>query len=90
MRGDGTTTRQMQAAPQGAYYIWVNNNFSYPKHLAHKLGRDDLKFIGPEDLFRKLIGTERIVVLDHAAHLSRQDSDALFEHHQRLRMRGLI
>lgn len=42
LRGMGQTTLQMQKAPQGAHYVWPDKDLSYPKALAHHLGRDDL------------------------------------------------
>jgi len=90
MRGDGKTTRQMLAAPEGAYYIWVNANTSYPKSLARKLHREDLHIIGPEHLFQKFAGTTKQFVVDHAAILREEDSLALYDHAHRLRMRGII
>ena len=41
-RGTGRTTEQMEAAPKGAVFVWVNSYLSYPKHLAVSLGRQDL------------------------------------------------
>jgi hypothetical protein len=41
-RGTGETTRQLQAAPRGATFIWVNGDTSYPQALAYALERDDI------------------------------------------------
>jgi hypothetical protein len=90
MRGSGTTTRQIKDAPHGAYYVWVNYATSYPKKLAEKLGRTDLVFIGPDNIFEKLVGTEKQVVVDHATALKSPDRLALLNHQDRLRMRGII
>jgi hypothetical protein len=78
-RGDGTTTRQMQAAPQGAIFIWCTYHVDYPKGLAHKIGRDDLVIVSPHWLTdmrwagRELTG----IVLDHALTLERSQWDEL-------------
>lgn len=46
-RQTGRTTRQMQALPQGAVFVWVNGQLSYPKALARRIGREDLRIVGP-------------------------------------------
>ena len=66
-RGVGTTTRQMREAPQGAHFVWCNNVLFYPKSLAEKIGRTDLKIVAPEffkhDAWR---GVEfKAIILDH-------------------------
>jgi hypothetical protein len=71
MRSIGITTKQMKNAPEGAYYIWVNNMFGYPKNLAREIGRKDLKIVGPawlldRDHFRGGI----TAVVDHACDVS--------------------
>ena len=71
-RQTGETTRQMEAAPQGAIFVWVNSRLDYTKALAKKLGRDDLEVVSPEWLSsdswrgRTLTG----VIVDHAASLT--------------------
>jgi hypothetical protein len=78
-RGTGTTTRQMEAAPNGTVFVWVHAEISYPKALAHKIGRDDLEIVGPDWLEndrwrgRTLTG----VVVDHAAILTGAQWDGL-------------
>lgn len=71
-RGTGRTTRQMQQAPIGAVYIWCNNLLDYPKRLADKLGRSDLKIVGTEWLEnRRWRGVEISGLdIDHAARLT--------------------
>ncbi len=44
-RGTGTTTRQMQEAPQGSVFVWCGRYLSYPKDLARNLGREDLNIV---------------------------------------------
>jgi hypothetical protein len=78
-RGDGTTTKQMQAAPQKAVFIWPNHWTDYPQKLARKLGREDLVIVGPNWLTdqrwagRDLPG----IVVDHATVLERPAWDEL-------------
>ncbi len=68
-RDTGLTTRQMQAAPQGAVYVWCNSVLGYPTDLAQSLGRHDLKIVRPSWLepknVRGLVFTD--VIIDHAA-----------------------
>ena len=67
VRGTGRTTRQMEGAPAGALYVWCNGHLEYPKHLARKLGRDDLKIVSPEHYKVTSRGRDvGSVVLDHA------------------------
>lgn len=67
MRGDGSTTRQMQEAPHGAVFAWVSNVIRYPIRLAEFLGRTDLKIVGQSWVSaRKWLGTRDPVVVDHA------------------------
>lgn len=68
-RQSGRTTREMQAAPKGAVFVWVSHHIDYPRDLAHKLGRYDLKIVGPEWLTdRRWMGLELSgIQLDHAA-----------------------
>ncbi len=70
VRRDGTTTRQMQDAPPRALFIWCNDDLWYPKDLAKKIGRTDLRIEGPRIFDRgamRLCGIELSgLVLDHA------------------------
>lgn len=78
-RGTGITTRQMQAAPLGAVFIWCNSALDYPRALARRTGRADLEVVAPYWLDgdrwrgRNLTG----IVLDHAAELSSRRFDML-------------
>lgn len=77
-RGEGTTTGQMQNSPKGAVFVWVNHHLDYPRQLARKLKRDDLKIVSPEWLSDPMrwAGLElSALVLDHAAHLSPRQWD---------------
>lgn len=64
-RGSGRTTRAMQNAPMNAVYVWCNDKLSYPRDLARKVGRDDLRIVGPDDIERRAPGATAILV-DHA------------------------
>lgn len=78
-RGSGRTTRQMQDAPIGGIFVWVNSMVSYPKSLARHLGRDDL-VIQPLHWLRieNIAGRDGLkIVVDHAARLDDRNYDAL-------------
>lgn len=73
LRGTGRTTKQMQDAPKGAIYVWVNQHLGWPRDLAHHLGCDDLQIVSPTWLERMGNWAGRSItglVLDHAAELS--------------------
>jgi hypothetical protein len=65
-------TAQLKQAPQGAVFIWVNADVSYPKQLARQLGRDDLQIVGPGwlDSYRWQGQTFPWIEVDHAAKLT--------------------
>lgn len=70
-RQTGLTTRQIKDAPVGAVYVWCNSATSYPKALAHDLGRKDiqvkpLSWLAPQNVYGHNIAA---VVIDHAARL---------------------
>lgn len=46
-RQTGKTQRLMLAAPHGALFVWCNDVLHYPKELARKLGREDLRIVSP-------------------------------------------
>lgn len=79
-RQTGRTSRQMKDAPQGAVYVWCNNVLRYPKDLANRLGRTDLKVISLDGLEEAIIGTRNHVVVDHFANLSERQIHALQIH----------
>jgi hypothetical protein len=66
-RQTGRTTEDMKGAPHGAIYVWHNRKLRYPRLLANKLNRLDLKIMCPCEADRKCRGTILPVVLDHAA-----------------------
>ena len=71
-RGEGTTTKQMQAAPKGAVFVWCNAHTGYATHLTRKIGREDLKIVSPTWLeWERWRGLELTgLVVDHAAQLT--------------------
>ena len=70
-RQTGETTRQMEAAPQGAVFVWCNRHLDYPGALAKKLGRSDLEIVGPSWLDGNAWRARRLsgLIVDHAADL---------------------
>lgn len=92
-RGTGRTTEQMEAAPKGAVFVWVNSYLSYPKHLAVSLGRQDLLIVPPLWLEEPGIYLGRNppgLVLDHAADLTTEQWRGLEEVHMRIETDKLI
>lgn len=67
-RGIGRTTKQMQAAPQAAIFVWCDSSLYYPKYLARRLGRKDLRVVPASWLTASMWGTspDTHVVIDHA------------------------
>ena len=87
-RQTGRTTRQMQAAPQGAVFVWCNSRVEYPIALAKELGREDLvvqpmSWLDPRNVMGRTLSG---LVLDHAAPLL---SDAGYEALMYARSRGI-
>lgn len=87
-RQTGETTRQMESAPKAAVFVWCNGALSYPKDLAQKLGRTDLKIVGPDWLtngyWRGLELTG--LVVDHATNFTGKLMDARCEALTRVRL----
>jgi hypothetical protein len=79
LRGTGRTTRQLELLPQGALFVWCNGALDYPRDLARKLNRTDIRIISPNGLFDPgLRGVEWSAIdLDHAAHLNERQRDQL-------------
>lgn len=72
-RGSGRTTRQIREAPFGATFVCCTQQaVLYTKHLAARLGRDDLRVTGPFAIEpERLRGIEAgRLVIDHATRLS--------------------
>lgn len=65
----GTTTKQMLSAPSGSIYVWLNGNLEYPRGLAHRLCRDDLKIVSVSWITMQHFRARNItgLVIDHAA-----------------------
>lgn len=81
-RGTGRTTAQMIRAPMKAIYVVQDyrGRAGYYRHLAHHLGRDDLRLESAEALDRpeKFMGlTVSAVVVDHAVQLTQRQAHAL-------------
>lgn len=69
-RGTGRTAKQMQDAPQGAFFVWpIASSRWYAERLAEYLCRKDLHVISVADLdTNELRGIEMsALILDHAA-----------------------
>lgn len=68
----------MQNLPKGGYFVWGNRDITYPKRLAHDLGRDDIIVVsvgfldnrGLTAITTVLSGMFTGIVVDHAAELS--------------------
>jgi len=69
----------MEAAPKNALFIWCNKHTEYPKQLARKLGREDLRIFSPgflaEGRWRGMTFTG--IVTDHAFIPSHEQYGAL-------------
>lgn len=77
-RGSGKTTEQMQSAPEGAVYIWLSDNLWYPRDLAKRLRRSDLKIKGISVLDGcELRGMRVPIIVDHAAELDERRAHVL-------------
>jgi hypothetical protein len=68
-RGTGTTTRQIEAAPPNAIFVWCNRRLEYPRSLAGSIGRNDLRIVSlaEAEYGECLRGVGRFVVVDHEA-----------------------
>lgn len=88
-RGSGKTTRAILEAPQGALFVCPSADFarSYASDLARKLGRPDVKFIGPFMVIEAWRGTDRLVVVDHAAKLDPRVAAEIDHHNAAVRLR---
>lgn len=66
-RGTGETTRQLQRAPVGSYFVWCNHHLDYPVKLAQSLGRKDIHIVSPSWLERGWRGCRFTdIIIDHA------------------------
>ena len=65
-RGAGRTTKQMQAAAKNSVFVWHHHSTEYPKELAKKIGRTDLKIVSSGWLWYGWQGKELSgLVIDH-------------------------
>lgn len=84
-RQTGRTTKQIQAAPIGAFYVVINiSAVNYIQSLAYKEGRDDLHVVPLSIIQRDNYAFLRcrrgmIIVLDHAVveHISIEEMKKL-------------
>ena len=68
-RQTGRSTRQLLAAPSGAYYVVPSLSArAYYRDLAHRFGRQDLQLVTPSFFDRDWRASILPVVVDHAAH----------------------
>lgn len=82
-RGTGRTTNQILYAPLNSVFVWCNERIDYPKDLARKLGRNDLKIVGTSILDhegQRLRGITNDVILDHATELNDEQYFAYRRH----------
>jgi hypothetical protein len=70
----GQTTKQLRDAPPWSIFIWCNSTtVDYPRTLARRMGRDDLRVepLSVLDEPHRLSGhSVPALILDHAAHLN--------------------
>lgn len=78
-RQSGRTSAQMKRAERGAVFVWCNADLSYPRALARSLCRDDIEIQPPAWLDRrsKLGWPARMIIVDHACELTREQHDGL-------------
>jgi hypothetical protein len=89
-RQNGTTSQQMREAPKGAWYVWPNGHYGYPKALANHLGREDLVIVSAGNLYYSTFLCRDVeVVIDHAAlhHISDSAYDGIMQHRANLERR---
>lgn len=86
-RGTGRTTRQMKAAAPGAIYIWCNERTAIAKPIAVTADRADLRIVGPSWLDgRRWMGLELTgIAVDHAARLTHDQMESLWDAKTRIR-----
>lgn len=78
-RGTGRTTSQLKHAPMDAFFVWCSHYTDYPKMLAEKIGRQDLKIVSPDWLeLDHWVGLKISgIVVDHAAKLNIYQMESL-------------
>ena len=86
-RASGRTTKQMEEAPHGAHFLWCNEFIEYPRSLAKKIGRDDLRIVSPSWLETGWRGIELSgLVVDHTCRLTEQQEIGLSHAVTRIRL----
>ena len=73
-RQTGATTKQMQSSPKGAIYLWCNDSIQYPKELAARLDRSDLRIV-KRSWLETSHGIHGDLVVDHAFNAVRPPTD---------------
>lgn len=85
-RQSGRTSKQMIEAPKDAVFIWCNTHLEYPKELAKKLKRTDLRIEDPSFLHDRWRGLKMTgIVADHALDLTGEQYVSLLEARIRIR-----
>lgn len=89
-RGSGRSSLQMMGAPRNAVYIWCNSMFGYPKDLARRFHRTDMRIVSPSWLtVSNLGGADNLsIVIDHAAQLNAAQWESYMFWKQRKEARG--
>ena len=80
VRGSGMTRHQIENAPQGALFVWINSQLDYPKTMAIAVGREDVRIVSLTVLSHLNVHmfqgcTFPAVILDHAIRLTDQQSE---------------
>jgi len=80
IRGTGRTTKQMETAPKGAIFVWLNSDLTCPRNIARKINREDLQIVAVSWITREhLLGRKNKIVVDHAAWLDVKQLAILIE-----------
>ena len=88
-RCTGRTTRQIESMPFGGVFVWVSEDTQYPQTLCTKLGRRDVKVVGPSWLTgNRWQGLELMgLSLDHEAEKRFTDLEWQSYQHAQTRIR---
>lgn len=89
IRQTGITTRQMQALPIGALFVWCINSLHYPTKLAQSIGRADLKIVTPSWILgQNWKGCEfSAVARDHAYRLHNNYNEIFEDYMEQIKAR---
>lgn len=82
LRRTGRTWRQIETAPIGAIFIWPFSRLDYPKDIAAKLGRSDIKIFSTDQLNEPnaLRGFVAEIIVDHSVWLSAKHQAVITEY----------